>query len=198
MPAIIGSNFWVGNKQRVKHAYFITFSTIILIQLIIAVVLFFYSPFLSTILCSQDTVANYINRYFIWVSWGYLSMGCIMVYQSCLNAKGKTIQALILGVCHRIIFLLSFAYIGSVYALNEDYYQGMLFGHVINAEITINDYFYQGILTGHIASAVLILIFLYRNKTLKPSVTHLPKQLSQFDILSLPTNQPNSELQQER
>ncbi|WOH37790.1 MATE family efflux transporter [Thalassotalea fonticola] len=184
MPAIIGSNFWVGNKQRVQHAYFITFSTIILIQLIIAVVLFFYSPLLSTMLCSQDTVANYISRYFIWVSWGYLSMGCIMVYQSCLNAKGKTTQALILGIFHRIVFLLLFSYIGSIYALQEDYYQGMQFGHVINAAITINDHFYQGILSGHIASGVLLLMFLSRNKTLNPSASNRPNTLTQVDILN--------------
>lgn len=174
MPAIIGSNFWVGNKQRVKLAYIITFSTIILAQLIIAVMLYFYSSFLSTIFNPQGTVADYISRYFVWVSWGYLSMGCIMVYQSCLNAKGKTIQALVLGLCHRIVFLLLFAYIGSLYALKEDFYQGMLFGHVINVANTINDNFYQGILSGHIASGVLILMFLYKNKTLNLSTT-LPK-----------------------
>jgi len=184
MPAIIGSNFWVGNKQRVKQAYFITFSTIIVIQLIVAMALFFYSPFLSTMLCSQDSVANYINRYFIWVSWGYLSMGCIMVYQSCLNAKGKTLQALILGVSHRIVFLLSFAYIGALITLDEDFYHGMLYGHVTNITITINDHFYQGILAGHIASAALILILFYRNKTLNPSVSGRSKKLNQADMLS--------------
>jgi len=192
MPAIIGSNFWVGNKQRVKHAYIITFSTIILIQFFIAVGLFFYSPFLSTMLCSQDTVANYISRYFIWVSWGYLSIGCIMVYQSCLNAKGKTIQALIVGIFHRIVFLLLFAYIGSVFALQEDFYQGMLFGHVINVAITVNDHFYQGILSGHIASGALILIFLYKNKTLNPPATHRQNVLNQVDNLNLLTNQHNN------
>jgi len=190
MPAIIGSNFWVGNKQRVKLAYFITFSTIILAQLIIAMGLYFYSPFFSTILCSQDTVANYISRYFIWVSWGYLSIGCIMVYQSCLNAKGKTIQALILGIFHRIVFLLLFAYIGSVYALQEDFYQGVLFGHVINAANTINDHFYQGILSGHIASGVMILIFLYKNKTLNLSTTspkYRPNKVNIHNFTSKPT-----------
>lgn len=174
MPAIIGSSFWVGNKQRVKLAYLITFSIIILVQLIIAVMLYFYSPFLSTILNPQDTVANHISRYFVWVSWGYLSMGCIMVYQSCLNAKSKSIQALFLGICHRVVFLLLFAYIGSIYTLKEDFYQGMLFGHVINVVNTINDNFYIGILSGHIASGVFILIFLYKNKTLNQT-TASPK-----------------------
>jgi len=189
IPAIIGSNFWVGNKQRVKQAYLITFSTILLIQLIIAMVLYFYSPFLSTMLCSQDTVANFINRYFIWVSWGYLSIGCIMVYQSCLNAKGKTIQALVIGISHRIVFLLLFAYIGSIYVLQEDFYQGMLFGHVINAANTINDHFYQGILSGHIASGVLILIFLYKNKTLQLLTTCKKNTSNKVDILNF-SNKP--------
>jgi Na+-driven multidrug efflux pump len=195
IPAIIGSNFWVGNRQRVKLAYIIAFSTIIMVQLIIAMVLYFYSSSLSTLLCSQDTVSNYINRYFIWVSWGYLSVGCIMVYQSCLNAKGKTIQALALGISHRVIFLLLFAYIGSVYALEEDFYQGMLFGHVINVAVTINDNFYQGILSGHIASGLLILLLLYKNKTLKLSSISLkqdPKDISnKVDILNK-TNQQTS------
>jgi Na+-driven multidrug efflux pump len=165
MPAIVGSNFWSGNQQRVKQAYLITFSTIILFQFIIAIGLFFYSNYLSAFICSQNTVADYISRYFIWVSWGYLSVGCAMVYQSCLNAKGKCIQALILGLFHRIVLLLPLAYIGSVYALKNDFYQGILFGHVIGDSITTNDHFYQGILTGHLASGVLILIFLYKNQT---------------------------------
>ncbi|WP_160173521.1 MATE family efflux transporter [Thalassotalea sp. ND16A] len=174
MPAVIGSNFWSGNKHRVKQAYLMAFSAIILSQLIIAVTLFFYSPYLSTTLCSQDTVASYITRYFTWVSWGYLSIGCIMVYQSCLNAKGKALQALILGVFHRIVLLLPLAYIGSIYVLKDGYYQGMLFGHVTNASIAINDHFYQGILAGHMLSGVLILVFLYKNKTLTQSTATKP------------------------
>jgi len=47
----------------------------------------------------------------------------------------------------------------------------MLFGHVINVANTLNDHFYQGILSGHIASGVMILIFLYKNKTLSRSTT---------------------------
>ena len=185
MPAIVGSNYWVGNKQRVKQAYFITFSTIILIQLIVALGLFFYIPFLSNFLCSQDTVVNYISRYFIWVSWGYLSIGCIMVYQSCLNAKGKTIQALILGVSHRMVFLLLFAYIGSVFSLQKDLYQGILFGHVIDVAMTVNDHFYQGILTGHLVSGVLILIFIYKNRTLNLATPPLPKTQKQVNMQNI-------------
>jgi len=182
IPAIIGSNFWVGNKQRVKEAYFITFSFIILIQLFIAFGLLFYSTFLSEALCAQDTVANYISRYFVWVSWGYVSVGCIMVYQSCLNAKGKTIQALILGIFHRIVFLLSFAYLGSIYTLQEDYYQGMLFGHVIHVANTINDHFYQGILVGHIISGLLVLLFLHKNSTLKFLSAKQQPSKNQLDV----------------
>jgi len=183
IPAIIGSNFWVGNKERVKEAYFITFTCIILIQLFIAFGLLFYSTFLSEALCAQDTVANYISRYFVWVSWGYVSVGCIMVYQSCLNAKGKTIQALTLGLFHRIVILLSFAYIGSIYTLQEDYYQGMLFGHVINVAESINDHFYQGILSGHIASGLLVLLFLYKNRTLNSTKNGQENSLNQVDVL---------------
>ncbi|OUS30720.1 hypothetical protein A9Q98_04230 [Thalassotalea sp. 42_200_T64] len=190
MPAIIESNFWSGNKHRVKQGYLMAFSAIILSQLIIAALLFFYSPYLSITLCSQDTVASYIARYFIWVSWGYLSIGCIMVYQSCLNAKGKALQALILGVFHRVVLLLPLAYIGSIYALKYGYYQGMLFGHVIDASIAINDHFYQGILAGHIISGVLLLVFLYRKKTLSQSTATKPvNSLTQADI-KIFTNNP--------
>ena len=194
MPAIVGSNFWSGNQQRVKQAYLLTFSVIIFIQLIIAAVLFFYSNYLSTFLCSQNTVASYVSRYFIWVSWGYLSVGCIMVYQSCLNVKGKCKQALVLGLLHRIAFLLPFAYIGSVYALENDFYQGMLFGHVISATVSTNDHFYQGILAGHLVSGILILAFLYRNKTLiKATEIQERSKFNQTDILKI-TDKPTEQL----
>ncbi|WP_286267393.1 MATE family efflux transporter [Thalassotalea atypica] len=184
IPAIIGSNYWVGNKQRVVQAYLITFSFIILIQFIIAALLYFYIPSLSHFVCKQDTVVTYISRYFIWVSWGYLSVGCIMVYQSCLNAKGKTMQALVLGVLHRIVLLLLFAYVGSQLALQEDFYQGIEYGHVINAAVSINDNFYQGILIGHIVSGLLVLLFLYKNRTLTNSAAHQRNTTTPMNVLN--------------
>lgn len=171
IPAIVGSNYWSGRKDRVLQTYLITFSFIIFIQVLVATSLYLYSANISAFFCSETSISNYIIRYFTWVSWAYLVIGCIMVYQSSLNAKGKTIQAFILGFSHRIILLLPFSYLGSIYTLEDDFYQGMLFGHVITAPITVNDHFYQGILSGHIISGFLMLAFLYKGSLSKKNMS---------------------------
>lgn len=130
MPAIIGTNYWSGYNERVKKAYRLIFTTIVIIQLCIALMVCYYSDFLARILCPQTGVLAHLENYFIWVPWGYAAAGCAIVYQSCLNAKGKTIQAIFIAIAHRIILLLPLTTFGSMMSPSKGLFQGMLLGHI--------------------------------------------------------------------
>jgi len=131
MPAIIGTNYWSGYFDRVKQAYRFVFMFIVITQLVVATFLLLNSEFLAKFLCAQTSVTDHIADYLLFVPWGYLGAGCAMVYQSCLNAKGKTLDATIVAISHRLILLLPLAFLGSLATTNEGFFQGIMLGHLL-------------------------------------------------------------------
>jgi len=130
MPAIIGTNYWSGHANRVKKAYRLVFIGIISIQLLIAISLFYNSNLLAQILCPQAGVYPHLKNYLLWVPWGYAGAGCAIVYQSCLNAKGRTLSATSIAIGHRVLLVIPFTFIGSTFIDDTGLFQGMLFGHL--------------------------------------------------------------------
>jgi len=118
MPAIIGFNYWSGHHARVRQAFKYMFTIVITLQLLIAIVLYYSVDFWANSLCPHDNVSIHLNHFLIWLPWGYIAAGCVIVYQSTLNAKDKVIDATILGISHRLILLVPLAWIG----FNDDEY----------------------------------------------------------------------------
>jgi len=112
MPAIIGFNFWTGNHDRVKQAYKCMFTVVIAIQVLIAVVLHYSIDFWANSLCPHDSVSIHLKHFLTWLPWGYIGAGCVIVYQSTLNAKDKVIDASILGISHRLVLIVPLAWLG--------------------------------------------------------------------------------------
>ncbi|QBG37641.1 MATE family efflux transporter [Litorilituus sediminis] len=130
MPAIVGINYWSGHQQRANQAIMIAFITIMIMQACISIILLNQENLLSVWICPQDEVSKHLENYLMWLPWGYLGTGCALVYQSCLNAKGKVLQATILAVSHRIILLLPLAFIGVQIDINIGIFQGLMLGHL--------------------------------------------------------------------
>ena len=130
MPCIIGTNYWSGHLSRVKEAYFITFITVVLSQSILAIVLYINSDLLSYFICPESAVARLITDFLIWVPIGYIGAGCAIVYQSCLNSEGKTLQASSVGIVHRLLLLLPIAFIGALIASENSFFQAIMLGHL--------------------------------------------------------------------
>lgn len=112
MPAIIGFNYWSGNHTRVKQAFNCMFTVVITAQLFIAIVLYYSMDFWATSLCPHDSVSIHLKNFLTWLPWGYIGAGCVIVYQSTLNAKDKVIEASLLGLVHRLIILIPLAWLG--------------------------------------------------------------------------------------
>ena len=130
LPAIIGTNYWSGHKDRVKAAYQLAFALIIIVQLLIACWLYFNSKLLTALICPQQSVAFLIESYLLWLPISYIGAGCAIVYQSCLNAKGKTELATLLGIIHRIVLLIPFTYLGSITTVEHGLFIGIMLGHL--------------------------------------------------------------------
>ena len=130
MPAIVGANFWLGHKQRVKQIYITAFSSILLFQLFIAVTVFTQGYLLSSYICPHEAIALHLKNYLTWVPWGYGAAGIAIVYQSCLNAKNQTIQATWVGLSHRVFFVIPLTAIGAFLFNEQGFYQGLMLGHL--------------------------------------------------------------------
>ena len=105
------------------------FMLISVAQLLLAFVIFINKDLLSGFICPQDQIAMHIEHYLLWVPWGYLGAACAIVYQSCLNAEGKSWQATKVAIYHRLLLLLPFTFIGSLWQNPASFYQGMLVAH---------------------------------------------------------------------
>ena len=129
VPAIIGANYWLGHKQRVRNMYRVTFGAIAGFQLLIAIVVYSQSHLLSAFICPHDMIAFHVNNFISWLPWAYGAAGIAIVYQSCLNAQHKTLQATLLAFSHRILFVLPLSAIGAFAFGENGFYQGLMLGH---------------------------------------------------------------------
>ncbi|WP_057180432.1 MULTISPECIES: MATE family efflux transporter [Colwellia] len=112
MPAIIGFNYWTGHHDRVKQAYRYMFATVLIAQLVIALVLNYTVDFWANSLCQHDSVTIHLKHYLTWLPWGYIGAGCVIVYQSTLNAKDKAINASVLAIIHSLLLLIPLCMVG--------------------------------------------------------------------------------------
>ncbi len=136
MPAIIGFNYWSGRYQRVNQAYKLMFTAIITAQCFIAIILSYGLDFWANSLCPHDNVAIHLKHFLTWLPWGYIGAGCVIVYQSTLNAKDQVLKATALGIFHRFILLIPLAYLGfstSEYSL----YPSLMLAHLIAGLVVI-------------------------------------------------------------
>jgi Na+-driven multidrug efflux pump len=160
MPMIVGTNYWSGHVKRVKKAYISAFIIIIIAQLFIIVLLATQGDMLVALICPETSVQAHLENYLFWVPWGYLGAGCAIVYQSCLNAKGKTVQATLLGLTHRIFLIIPLAFFG-----------GLINHELLPFDLSPDSGFYLGIMLGHLVAGFVVL-YLYKHFSKKDVIHH--------------------------
>jgi len=134
MPAIIGFNYWSGHHERVNQAYRFMFTLVLISQFIIAVFLSYTVDFWANSLCEHDSVTIHLKHFLNWLPWGYIGAGCVIVYQSTLNAKDKVITATLLGVTHRLALIIPLAWL----AMNDNEYSlypALMLAHLIAGSV---------------------------------------------------------------
>lgn len=130
MPCIVGTNYWLAKHNRVKQAFVTAFSAIVIVQSVLALILVVNKDLLSYFICAETSAAKLLVIYLTWVPIGYVGAGVAIVYQSCLNAQGKPLQAFLLGVVHRIVLLLPIVILGALMATQASLFQALMLGHL--------------------------------------------------------------------
>lgn len=134
LPAIIGFNYWSGHHERVQQAYRYMFVIVLSAQFIIALVLNYTVDFWANTLCPHDNITIHLKHFLTWLPWGYIGAGCVIVYQSTLNAKDKVLEASMLGVIHRLILLLPLAWLG-IKNSEHSLYPALMLAHLLAGSV---------------------------------------------------------------
>ena len=106
---------------------------IALVQLLLAILLLINNNMISYFICPEGEVAELLSLYLTWVPLGYIGAGFAIVYQSCLNAEGKPLQACSVGIIHRLVLLLPFAIVGGFMSTSTSLFQALMLGHLCAA-----------------------------------------------------------------
>ena len=131
LPAIVGVNYWSNNKKRavgiLKSALFL----ITVMQCVIAVLLYLFQSQLFAGIC-PDCQQIVLLKYFIqFLPISYVGLGMSMVYVSCLNAMGKSKQAMVFLAFHRLLLIPILAVLGLNLLGNMGLFIGLAVSHFI-------------------------------------------------------------------
>ena len=131
LPAIVGVNYWSNNQKRAVSILKSAFYLVIAIQCVIAVLLYLFQSQLFAGIC-PDCQQVVLLRYFIqFLPISYVGLGMSMVYVSCLNAVGKSKQAMVFLAFHRLFLIPTLAMLGLIIMGNMGLFIGLAASHFI-------------------------------------------------------------------
>ena len=136
LPPLISQNYGAGRLDRIKEAYRIATSFILVWQLIIYLLLAVGAGILASIFSEDPEVVEAI-KLFVWIMpLGYGLQGIIILTNSSLNALHRPLNALILSIARFFVFYLPLAYVGSVYFGLYGFFAGAVCGNLLMAMIS--------------------------------------------------------------
>jgi Na+-driven multidrug efflux pump len=131
LPAIVGVNYWSNNKKRAVSILKSAFYLIIAMQGVIAALLYLFQSQLFAGIC-PDCQQIALLKYFIqFLPISYVGLGMAMVYVSCLNAMGKSKQAMVFLAFHRLLLIPVLAVLGLNLLGNLGLFIGLAVSHLV-------------------------------------------------------------------
>ncbi|RZQ51490.1 hypothetical protein C1E23_19180 [Pseudoalteromonas phenolica] len=131
LPAIVGVNYWSNNQKRAVSILKSAFYLVIAMQCVIAVLLYLFQSQLFAGIC-PDCQQVVLLRYFIqFLPISYVGLGMSMVYVSCLNAVGKSKQAMVFLAFHRLFLIPTLVMLGLIIMGNMGFFIGLAASHFI-------------------------------------------------------------------
>lgn len=124
LPALVGINFWADKKARVWTLLRSAFHGIVVIQFLLAAALLTFESSLFTWLCPDCEQRQLLAYFMLFLPISYIGSGIAMVYTSCLNAMGKSMQATVLLCAHRLVLIP----LGAILGLNMIGLEGLFVG----------------------------------------------------------------------
>ena len=114
MTAVVGAAYGAKNKYKLKTAYFYAIKISLLIELVIAVLVFIFTPFLARIFSYSEGSAGIYNDLFNFLritSLFYFFIPLGMLTSAMFRGIGKGMNSLIASILRVFVFQLSIVYV---------------------------------------------------------------------------------------
>ncbi|TLX46247.1 hypothetical protein C1E24_14570 [Pseudoalteromonas phenolica] len=131
LPAIVGVNYWSNNKKRAVSILKSAFYLIIAMQCVIAALLYLFQSQLFAGICPDCQQITLLKYFIQFLPISYAGLGMVMVYVSCLNAMGKSKQAMVFLAFHRLLLIPILAVLGLNLLGNMGLFIGLAVSHFI-------------------------------------------------------------------
>ncbi len=130
LPIFVGQNFGAGKITRSTRALKQSLILTIIVQLIIYWSLFQYAQPLAALFSNSAAIIKMLNELLVFLPFGYIGLGCVIVAVSTLNAIHRSKAALMLSITRIIGLLIPAAFIGAYSAGLNGLYMGLLFANI--------------------------------------------------------------------
>lgn len=122
LPSFIGQNWGAGQLTRVKKSLFFSLKVTVTLQLLIYVIIFFISPWISLAFSKDPLVRQEIITMLRIIPLGYIGQGVSIILGSTFNAVNKPLWATSLAIMRNLIFVIGLSWIGSyIYGIKGIY-----------------------------------------------------------------------------
>jgi len=114
MTAVVGAAYGAKNKYKLKTAYFYAIKISLLIELVIAVLVFIFTPFLARIFSYSEGSAGIYNDLFNFLritSLFYFFIPLGMLTSAMFRGIGKGMNSLVASILRVFVFQLSIVYV---------------------------------------------------------------------------------------
>ncbi|WP_088331707.1 MATE family efflux transporter [Lacimicrobium sp. SS2-24] len=127
LPPFISQNYGAGNLQRVRQAYRLCISFVLVWQLLVFALLWLASPYIAMAFAEEQEVAELIQLFLLIVPLGYGLQGVIILTNSSFNALHRPMSALWLSILRLFVFFVPVSYLGSLlFGLTGMFWAGIL------------------------------------------------------------------------
>ncbi len=131
IPAVLGINYWAGKMSRCRSLLLTVVSVVVVLQSVISLSLVFFKEPIISLLCADCSQAKIISQYFSYVSWVYFALGCALIYPSCLNAIGRSTQALAFLFYHRLVVVPICTFFGLMFWQTSGFIGAIVIAHLV-------------------------------------------------------------------
>ncbi|MGF1723518.1 MATE family efflux transporter [Photobacterium nomapromontoriensis] len=129
MPPMVGRMLGSGELDKVKSLIRLAVKFVLVWQLAIAALLWFFASGLTTLLTSEDSVRHILQIHLTWVPLSLGPLGVCMLMVSVCNALTLQMRALLISALRLFVCFLPAIWLGARLAGIEGLFLGMLVGN---------------------------------------------------------------------
>ncbi|MCB5162531.1 MATE family efflux transporter [Marinomonas algarum] len=131
LPPMIGRLLGAKKVDDIRYLVSLACRFVIGFQLLVAVMTFFASDFLASLMASDQSVSTILNWHLMTVPFSLGSLGVCMIMVSVSNALGKSYVGLTISALRLFVFFLPCLWIGAELAGLKGVFVGVLIGNLL-------------------------------------------------------------------